>query len=172
MSLLLFTPARTQAPAPQQVRPWGGGGGSQRLSSMPQVVLHPTLEDQNTREPDARRRLSKPSKCQLAWVFLAQIPLERQLMKSYSVSTPFLSCPRRSGCCLGNPWCGSAALGTPVTHPQVCGSGTQGPSPAGSGLLSLGRVPREPGPKGSGMRGNCAVLTVASVGDPETFSFQ
>lgn len=169
MSLLFFTPALTQAPTPQPVRPSGVF-----LKCLPSTPPWSCTLHWRVRTPGARHEAEAPDTQQVptAWVFLAQIPLERQLMQSYSVSTPFLSCPRRSRCCLGNPWCGSAAPGTPVTHPQVSGRGTQGALTCRLWPPSLCRVPREQGLKDSGMQETCAVLTVASVGDPGTLGFQ
>lgn len=116
----------------------------------------------------ARHKAEAPraKRVPVVWVFLAPIPLERQLMKSCYVSTPFLSCPRRSRCCLGNPQCGSAAQGTPVAPPQVSGGGTRRPPTLGSGFLPLERVLRNGAPKPQEYAGNLCSLHGGLQGRP------
>lgn len=138
-------------------------------SRSPGAAPHPVCKDQNSAwEGNTRQQLPKP-RLPIVGVFLAWIPLERQLTKSSSVSTPFLPCPGRNGRCLGNTTMWIRCLGDTCNPPS--GRGTEGP-------LTFRHWPPSPvQPRGTGPQWLWGQEThtdgtVASLGDTETLGFQ
>lgn len=128
------------------------------------------------RAPSARTLLGRDTQagggsgpCRRQWgVFLAQIPLEKQLVNPTLSALPS-SLAGSSGCCLGNPQWGATALGVPVTHTQVPAKGFRAPSSSGASLQPLCGLPGSGMPPvrwRSGLRGRPRGFGLSKVSEP------
>lgn len=116
-----------------------------------------------------RRQAEALGPCRRQWgVFLAQIPLEKQLVNPTLSALPS-SLAGSSGCCLGNPQWGATALGVPVTHTQVPAKGFRAPSSSGASLQPLCGLPGSGMPPvrwRSGLRGRPRGFGLSKVSEP------